>query len=48
MIELFCTSNQDKYEAILFGLKILQSMKAKHVEALVDSYLVVQQVVGVF
>jgi hypothetical protein len=29
----FCTNNQAKYEALLFGLEILASMKVRHVEA---------------
>ena len=40
----FCTNNQVEYEALLFGLKFLQSMGMKHVEAFGDSLLVVQQV----
>ena len=36
--------NQVEYEALLFGLKILQSMGVKHVEVFGDSLLVVQQV----
>jgi hypothetical protein len=36
--------NQVEYEALLFGLEILQSLGVKHVEAFGDSLLVVQQV----
>ena len=39
-----CTNDQVEYEALLFGLEFLQSMGVKHVEALGDSLLVVQQV----
>jgi hypothetical protein len=44
----FCTNNQADYEALLFGLEMLQAMKVKHVEAYVDSLLVVLQVAGKF
>jgi ribonuclease HI len=40
----FYTNNQAEYEAFLFGLEILASMKVGHVEAFGDSLLVVQQV----
>ena len=36
------TNNQVEYEALLFGLEMLQSMGVKHVEAFGDSFLVVQ------
>jgi hypothetical protein len=42
----FSTSNQAKYEALLFGQEILASMKVRHVEASADLLLVVQQVSG--
>jgi hypothetical protein len=45
-LEYFCTNNQAEYEALLFGLEILESMDVKHVEAFVDSLLVVHQVSG--
>jgi hypothetical protein len=45
-LNYFCTNNQAEYEALLFGLEILASMKARHVEAFGDSLLVVQQVSG--
>ena len=38
------TNNQVEYEALLFGLKFLESVGVKHVEAYGDSLLVVQQV----
>jgi ribonuclease HI len=47
-LEYFCTNNQVEYEAILLGLQILSSMGVKHVEAIGDSLLVMQQVAGVF
>jgi ribonuclease HI len=43
-LNYFCTNNQAKYEALLFGLEILASMKVRHVKAFGDSLLVVQQV----
>ena len=43
-LEEYCTNNQVEYEALLFGLEILQSMGVKHVEVFSDSLLVVQQV----
>jgi ribonuclease HI len=42
----FCTNNQAEYEALLFKLEILASMKVRHVEIFGDSLLVVQQVSG--
>jgi ribonuclease HI len=45
-LEYFCTNNQVGYEALLFGLEILESMDVKHVEAFGDSLLVVHQVSG--
>jgi hypothetical protein len=45
-LNYFCTNNQAKYEALLFKLAILASMKVRHVEAFGDSLLVVQQVSG--
>jgi ribonuclease HI len=41
-LEYFCTNNQAQYETILLGLQILSSMGIKHVEAFVDSLLVMQ------
>ena len=43
-LEEYHTNNLVEYEALLFGLEILQSMGVKHVEAFGDSLLVVQQV----
>ena len=43
-LEEYCTNNQGEYEALLFGLEILQSMGVKHVKDFGDSLLVVQQV----
>jgi ribonuclease HI len=42
----FCTNNQAKYEALLFGLQILAPLKVRYVEAFGNSLLVVQQVSG--
>lgn len=41
-------NNQAKYEDLLFGLKILQSMNVKHVQAFSDSLLIVKQLDGEF
>jgi hypothetical protein len=45
-LECFCTNNQAKYKALLFGLEILESMDVKHVKTFGDSFLVVHQVSG--
>jgi ribonuclease HI len=45
-LNCFCTNNQTVYEALLFGLEILASMKVRYVEAFGDSLLIVQQVSG--
>jgi ribonuclease HI len=45
-LNYFCTNNQVEYEALLFGLEMLASMKVRHVEAFDDSLFVVQQVSG--
>jgi ribonuclease HI len=39
-----CTNNQAGYEALLFGLELLDSMGVKHVRSFGDSQLVIQQV----
>jgi ribonuclease HI len=39
-----CTTNKNKYEALLFGYQILHDMGVKYVEAYNDSLLVMQQV----
>jgi ribonuclease HI len=46
LLNCFCTNNQAEYEAFLFGLEILASMKVRYVEAFGNSLLVVQQVSG--
>jgi ribonuclease HI len=43
-LDRVCTNNQIEYEALLFGLEILNDMGVKYVEAYGDSLLVVQQV----
>jgi ribonuclease HI len=43
-LKTYCTNNQAKYEALLFGLEMLSCMGVKHVRAFGDSQLVVQQV----
>ena len=40
-LEEECINNQVEYEALLFGLELLQSMGVKHVEVFGDSLLVV-------
>jgi ribonuclease HI len=47
-LEFFCTNNQAKYEALLFGLELLVAVGATHIEAFGDSLLVVQQISKVF
>jgi ribonuclease HI len=44
----FCTNNQAEYKDILLGLQILSSMGVKHVEAVGDSLLVMQQIASTF
>jgi ribonuclease HI len=46
-LEYFCTNNQAKYEARLFGLEMLESMNVKHVESFGDSLLVLYQVLEI-
>jgi ribonuclease HI len=43
-LKTYCTNNQAEYEALLFGLELLNCMGVKHVKAFGDSQLVVQQV----
>jgi hypothetical protein len=43
-LKTYCTNNQAEYEALLFGLELLNCMGVKHVKAFDDSQLVVQQV----
>jgi ribonuclease HI len=43
-LKTYCTNNQAKYEALLFGLELLNYMGVKHVRAFGDSQLVVQQI----
>jgi hypothetical protein len=43
-LKTYYTNNQAKYEALLFGLELLNCMGVKHVKAFGDSQLVVQQV----
>jgi ribonuclease HI len=40
----YCTNNQAEYEALLFGLELLDYMVVKHMKAFGDSQLVVQQI----
>jgi ribonuclease HI len=40
----YCTNNQAEYEALLFGLELLDYMVVKHMKAFGDSPLVVQQI----
>jgi ribonuclease HI len=41
-LKTYCTNNQAEYEALLFGLELLNGMGVKHVRAFGDSQLVVQ------
>jgi ribonuclease HI len=41
-LDFYCTNDQSENQALLFGLIMLCSMGLKHVEAYVDSLLVVQ------
>jgi hypothetical protein len=43
-LKTYCTNNQAEYEALLFGLELLNYMGVKHVKLFGDSQLVVQQV----
>src|SRR5438105_4255699 len=47
-LEYFCTNNQAKYEALLFGIELLVAVGPTHIEAFGDSLLVVQQISKVF
>ena len=38
-----CTNNQAKYEALVIGLEILLELKAKYVQVIGDSQLVLRQ-----
>jgi ribonuclease HI len=40
----YCTNNQAEYEALLFGLELLNYMGVTHVKIFSDSQLVVQQI----
>ena len=37
----YCTNNQDKYEALIFGLELLINMGVTHVSIRGDSQLVI-------
>jgi ribonuclease HI len=43
-LKTYCTNNQAEYEALLFGLEILNCMRVKHVKAFGDSQIVFQQI----
>nr|AAX95392.1 Reverse transcriptase (RNA-dependent DNA polymerase), putative [Oryza sativa Japonica Group] len=47
-LEYYCTNNQAEYNALLFGLQVIEMVGAKYVEAFGDLELVVQQVAGVY
>jgi ribonuclease HI len=40
-LKTYCTNNQAEYEALLFGLELLNCMGVNHVRAFGDSQLVV-------
>jgi ribonuclease HI len=43
-LKTYCINNQAKYEALLFGLELLDYMGVRHVRAFGDSQLVVLQI----
>ncbi len=43
-LKYYYTNNQSEYDALLFGLQVMEMIGAKHIEAFGDSELVVQQV----
>jgi hypothetical protein len=43
-LKTYCSNNQVEYEALLFGLELLDYMGVKHVRAFGDSQLVIQQI----
>jgi ribonuclease HI len=43
-LKAYYTNNQAEYEALLFGLELLDYMGMKHVKVFSDSQLVVQQI----
>jgi ribonuclease HI len=45
-LKAHCTNNQAEYEALLFGLELLNYMGVTHVKVFGDSQLVVQQILG--
>nr|CAE04479.3 OSJNBa0029L02.20 [Oryza sativa Japonica Group] len=47
-LKYYCTNNQAEYNALLFGLQVMEMVGAKYVEAFGDSELVVQQLAGVY
>ncbi len=47
-LEYYCTNNQAEYNALLFGLQMMEMVGAKYMEAFGDSELVVQQVAGIY
>jgi ribonuclease HI len=38
-LKTYCTNNQAEYEALLFGLELLNCMGVKHVKAFGDSQI---------
>ena len=45
-LDLQCSNNQAKYQALILGLKLLLTMDAKVIKITGDSLLVVKQLVG--
>jgi ribonuclease HI len=45
-LKAHCTNNQVEYEALLFGLELLNYMRVTHVKVFDDSQLVVRQILG--
>ena len=47
-IKPMTTNNQAEYEAILKGLQLLHEVKAESIEVFGDSYLVINQLIGLY
>jgi ribonuclease HI len=43
-----CTSNTAEYEALIFGLKVLEELGAKRIVVLGDSELIINQIKGIY
>jgi ribonuclease HI len=45
-LEFACTNNQVEYESLLHGLEYLRDLRARDIDVLGDSNLIVQQIKG--